>query len=197
FLELDVGLHVLRLPLGHRRHVALDPAVVLQQHELHLRTSSVAAPWWSAPLRVCRSGPPGCDIACAKVPLKIEIGSVGGRDEVVVLGVAPHPLVDEGTEGEDSEPFGAGLLEGEAGRAPADAPPFEALAGLGVDQGEQAGAEAVDDEAGGLAAGGGDESAAFRGVGDDALRIRVHALSSGSSSASHSRSISAASSTSI
>ena len=72
---------------------------------------------------------------------EIEIRPIRGGDEVDVLAVALHPVVDEGAEGEDGEALLAGPVEGEAGEPPAEAVAFEALLDLGVDQRQQAGRE--------------------------------------------------------
>src|SRR6185437_12173324 len=101
----------------------------------------------TAPSGVCRSRSRGCDIATPERALKIEAGPVARRDEVVELGVPFHPVVDEGAEGEDLEALGARPFEREAGQPAAEAVAFEALVDLGVDQGEQAGAKAVDERA--------------------------------------------------
>src|ERR1700742_2385556 len=116
---------------------------------------------------------------------EFEFRPVGGRDEVDVLGVALHPTVDEGAEG----------VEGEAGEAAAEASALEAVLDLGVDQRQEALAGAVDEEAGKLAVHRHLEALAPGRVGDDDLRVPGHARSSAAArSASHSRSISSASS---
>src|ERR1700742_3655583 len=63
-----------------------------------------------------------------------EVGAVGLGDEVDVLAVALHPVVDEGTEGEDGDTLLTGLVEREPGQAPAEPVTFEAVLDLGVDQ---------------------------------------------------------------
>src|ERR1700761_9328620 len=110
----------------------------------------------------------GAGAAKATSPrLKIEIRSIGGRDEVDVLGVALHPLVDEGAEREHREALLAGLVEGEAGEPAAEAAAFEAFLDLGVDQRQQPFLRAVDEEAGELAVDRDLEAFALRRVADD------------------------------
>src|ERR1700742_360936 len=70
-----------------------------------------------------------------------------GRDEVDVLPVALHPVVDEGAEGEDGEALLASPVEGEAGEPAAEAAALVAILDLGVDQRDQALAGAVGEEA--------------------------------------------------
>ena len=128
---------------------------------------------------------------------EVEVGPVGGRDEVDVLAVALHPIVDEGAEGEDGDAFRARPVEREAGQPTAEAAAFEAVLDLGVDQRQKTLAFAIDQEAGELAVDRHLEAFALRRVGDDDLRVAGHARSSAAlpaSSASHSRSISSASS---
>src|ERR1700742_4428390 len=125
--------------------------------------------WWHRRrLRECV----GAAAAKATSPeLKIETGSVGGRDEVHVLGMALQPGVHEGAEGEDGEAFGAGLVEGEAGEAAAQPTALEAVLDLGVDQRQQSFAGAVDEKAGELAVDRHLEAFALRRVRDDDPRV--------------------------
>ena len=62
-----------------------------------------------------------------------------------------YVAVDEGAEGQHGEAAGASVAKRELDQATAQPLPFEAIADLGVDEGEQARAQAVLGEAGEIA----------------------------------------------
>jgi len=135
-----VGLHVSGVHSVIGRTVALDPAVVLQSMNFS-RVPPRCGAVVSA-LASCRSRPRQCDIAATKIEW---LCRRAGRSAYV--GVRFIHSLTKGQKGSTARPSVGALVRAKL-RACRD-PGLEAFLDLGVDQGEEAGAEPVDDEPGG------------------------------------------------